>query len=40
VRALQGELTVSSKPGHGTLVRIELPLLPARQGEHAEMKAV
>ncbi len=33
VRALQGELTVSSKPGQGTLVRIELPLLSAHQAE-------
>lgn len=37
VRALQGELTISSKPGQGTLVRIELPLLRVRQPEHAEV---
>jgi signal transduction histidine kinase len=36
VRALQGELTISSKPGQGTLIRIELPLLPVRQAQHAE----
>lgn len=37
VRALQGELTISSRPGHGTLVRIEIPLLRVRQPEHAEV---
>jgi signal transduction histidine kinase len=36
VRALQGDLTISSKPGQGTLVKIELPLLPARPRQHAE----
>jgi signal transduction histidine kinase len=36
VRALQGDLTISSKPGQGTLIRIELPLLPVRQIQHAE----
>ena len=37
VRTLQGELTILSKPGQGTLVRIELPLLRVRQAEHAEV---
>jgi signal transduction histidine kinase len=35
VRALQGELTIASKPGQGTLVRIELPLFRVRQAEQA-----
>jgi signal transduction histidine kinase len=37
VRALQGELTILSKPGQGTLIRIELPLLRVQQAEHAEV---
>ena len=37
VRALQGDLTISSKPGQGTLIKIELPLLPVRQPQHAEV---
>src|SRR6185437_563724 len=38
VRALQGELTVSSRPGFGTLIRIELPLVPLRQDEGVEVR--
>ena len=33
VRTLQGEMRISSNPGHGTLVEIELPLLPMHQAE-------